>query len=65
MTQLVIFTINAIAIYLLADWALRILERRQGKQLAQRQVIFFLIFLALALISFSIIQAFSGLSQAQ
>ena len=55
--ELVVFTINAIAIYLLADWLLTLLEKRRGKVLSQRQVVFFFIFLLLALISFSVIQA--------
>lgn len=60
--ELVVFTINAIAIYLLADWLLTFLEKRRGKVLAQRQVVFFFIFLLLALISFSVIQAVFSLS---
>ncbi len=55
--ELVVFTINAITIYLLADWLVTLLENRRGKVLAQRQVLFFFIFLLLALISFSVIQA--------
>ncbi len=55
--ELVVFTINAIAIYVLADWLLTRLEKWRGKVLAQRQVLFFVIFLLLALLSFSVIQA--------
>ena len=55
--ELVLFATNAIVIYMLAAWAVRVLEKRRGKILAQRQVIFFLIFLTLALISFSVIEA--------
>lgn len=55
--EFVVFTINAIAIYLLADWLLTLLEKRRGKVLAQRQALFFFIFLSLALLSFSVIQA--------
>ena len=55
--DLVVFAINAVVIYLLADWIVRLLEKRQGKLMAQRQVVFFVVFLLLALISFSLIQA--------
>ncbi|HNP63380.1 MAG TPA: hypothetical protein PKH39_05550 [Woeseiaceae bacterium] len=55
--DLAIFAINAVVIYLLADRIVRILEKRQGKLMAQRQVVFFFVFLTLALISFSVIQA--------
>ncbi len=55
--DLVVFAINAVVIYLLADWIVRLLEKRQGRLMAQRQVVFFVVFLLLALISFSLIQA--------
>lgn len=56
MTEILIFTLNAIVIYLLADWIIRILEKRKGEILQQRQAIFFVIFLVMALISFRILQ---------
>ena len=56
MTDLILFTLNAIVIYLLADWLLRMLERRRGTPFKQRQVMFFLIFLCLALASFALMR---------
>lgn len=55
MMEIVVFTLNAIVIYLLADWAVRMMERRKGEVLKNRQVVFFLIFFALALISFNVL----------
>ena len=55
--DLVVFAINAVVIYLLADWIVRLLEKRQGRLMAQRPVVFFVVFLLLALMSFSLIQA--------
>lgn len=55
MTEILTFTGVAIAIYLASDWILRAIEKRRGDVLKQRQVIFFLIFLALALVSFKIL----------
>ncbi len=52
MTDLVLFTLNAIVIYLVSDWLVRLIEKRRGAALKQRQIIFFIIFLSLALISF-------------
>jgi len=54
--QIVLFALNAIVIYLLADWILKTIERRRGEVLKHRQVIFFGIFFALALISFRVMR---------
>lgn len=56
MMEILIFTLNAIVIYLLSDWIIRLFEKRKGEVLKQRQVIFFVVFLALALISFRVLQ---------
>jgi hypothetical protein len=52
MTDLVLFTLNAIVVYLVSDWLVRLIEKRRGGVMKQRQIIFFVIFLGLALISF-------------
>jgi len=57
-TEILIFTLNAIVIYLLADWIIRFVEAKKGEVLKQRQVIFFVVFLALALISFRLLRTF-------
>jgi len=53
--EILLFTLNAIIIYLLADWVIRTLEKRKGQVLKNRQIIFFGVFLALALISFNLL----------
>ena len=53
--EILLFTLNAIIIYLLADWVIRTLEKRKGQALKNRQIIFFVVFLALALISFNLL----------
>jgi hypothetical protein len=60
MSDLIIFTLNAIVIYFLSDWILRLIERRRGEVLKQRQVIFFVIFLGLALVSFAALRQLLG-----
>lgn len=60
MTDLIIFTLNAIVIYLVADWLVRALEGRRGEAFKQRQVVFFAIFLCLALMSFAVLRRISG-----
>lgn len=60
MTEILIFTLNAIFIYLFADWIIRKVEEKRGTVLKQRQVVFFFIFLALALLSFQILRRLFG-----
>jgi hypothetical protein len=56
MTEIVLFTLNAIVIYLVADWVVRWMAAKRGEALKNRQIIFFVIFLSLALISFRLLQ---------
>jgi len=56
LTEIFLFTLNAIVIYLIADWIVRRIEAMKGAVLKQRQVIFFAIFLVLALISFRLLR---------
>lgn len=55
MNQVIVFTLNGIVVYLLADWLVKEIERRRGAVLAQRQVWFFAIFLVLILVSFEVL----------
>ena len=57
MTELILFTLNAIVVYVAADRLLRLIEKRRGAALAQRQVVFFVIFLVLVLLSFALLRA--------
>ena len=56
MTEILIFTLNAIFIYLFSDWIIRKIEEKRGEVLKQRQVVFFFVFLVLALASFRILR---------
>ena len=56
MSELILFTLNAIVVYLLADWLVRVIEQRRGSVLKQRQVVFFAIFLVLVLTTFAILR---------
>ena len=60
MSDLILFTLNAIVIYLVSDWLVRLIEKRRGEALKQRQVIFFVIFLTLALVSFRFLKILLG-----
>ena len=56
------FTLVAIALYLVSDWLLERVEVAMGKRLEHRSIIFFAILLSLALVTFSIIQAQTGVA---
>ena len=56
MSELILFTLNAIVVYLLADWLVRLIEKRRGGVMKQRQVVFFIIFLVLVLTSFQFLR---------
>lgn len=58
--DLVYFTAVAIGVYFGADWLLERIERARGKRFENRQVVFFLIILPLALVSFWLVRALSG-----
>ena len=58
--EIVYFTVTAIALYVISDWALRRIEAVAGRQFEHRTLIFFAIILTLALLSFGIIRTFSG-----
>jgi hypothetical protein len=57
MSELILFTLNAVVIYLVSDWIVKLIDKRRGKALKQRQVVFFAVFLVLALSSFQILQS--------
>ena len=59
-SELIIFSLNAIVIYLVADGIVRLIERRRGEVLKQRQIVFFVIFLVLALVSFRLLRMLLG-----
>ena len=56
------FTLVAIVLYLVSDWLLERVELAIGKRLEHRSLIFFAILLSLALVTFSIIQAQTGVA---
>jgi hypothetical protein len=60
MSELILFSLNAVVVYLVSDWLVRLIERRQGKVLKQRQVVFFVIFLVLVMTSSHILRTLLG-----
>lgn len=58
--QILYFTLTAILLYLAADWILNRIEAAAGRRLEYRSIIFFAVFLGMALSSFALIRHFSG-----
>jgi predicted PurR-regulated permease PerM len=61
--EIIWFTLTAAMLYLVSDWIIRQIEKRRGQPLANRSVVFFLIFLPLVLITFELIQRFGQSAQ--
>ncbi len=58
--EFVYFTVAAIGLYFFADWLLDRIERRLGRRLEQRSLIFFAILLTSALVAFALIRGLLG-----
>jgi cytoskeletal protein RodZ len=54
--QILYYTLAGVILYVVSDWILKQLERRRGRVFEHRTLIFFGILLALALLSFQLIQ---------
>ena len=62
MNAAIYFTLAAIVLYLLSDWLLQRLELRVGHRLQHRSLVFFVILLVLALLSFAGVRGLDGFS---
>lgn len=56
MSEVLLFTIVAVGLYFTTDWVIRLIEERRGEPLANRSMVFFVIILVLAVVSFEVIQ---------
>jgi hypothetical protein len=53
--EIIYFTLVAIGLYFASDWMLDRIESARGRQFENRSVIFFVIILVLAVVSFQIL----------
>ena len=58
--QYLMYTITAVILYLLADWMLNQIEIAVGNRLKYRSVVFFVIIMVMALISFNLLDQMFG-----
>jgi hypothetical protein len=54
--EAVYYTITGVVLYLLADWILRSVEARAGRIFQHRTLIFFVLLLSMALVTFAVIR---------
>ena len=54
--EAVYFTITGVVLYLLADRILRVIETRAGRIFEHRTLIFFVVLLSMALVTFAVIR---------
>lgn len=55
-----VYTVVAIGLYFASDWILDRIEVRRGRRFEQRTLVFFLILVTLALVSFALIRRLLG-----
>jgi phosphotransferase system glucose/maltose/N-acetylglucosamine-specific IIC component len=53
----VYYTLAAIILYLAADWILRRLEQRAGRVFEHRTLVFFVLLLSMALVTFAFLRS--------
>lgn len=56
--EILLFTATAMALYVISDSILKAIEKKQGKLLPNRSVIFFIIIAVLSTITFELMQTF-------
>jgi hypothetical protein len=54
--EAVYYTVTGIVLYLVADWIVRTLEARAGRLFEHRTLVFFVLLLTMALVSFAAIR---------
>ena len=60
MMESVYFTLTAVVLYVVSDWALQRVEGALGRRLENRSLVFFAILLGLSLVSFSLIRVLTS-----
>jgi len=55
--EILVFSLNAIFVYLFSDWLIRKLEEKRGAALKYRQLVFFVIFLVLVMLTFQLMKS--------
>jgi hypothetical protein len=60
--DIALFAVTGIVVYLLSDWIVKAIDKGRAEPLQNRQIIFFIIFFGLVLLSFEMLKYFGAAS---
>ena len=60
--DIALFAVTGIVVYLLSDWIVKAIDKGRAEPLQNRQIIFFIIFFGLILLSFEMLKYFGAAS---
>jgi hypothetical protein len=58
--DIALFAVTGIVVYLLSDWIVKAIDKGRAEPLQNRQIIFFIIFFGLILLSFEMLKYFGA-----
>jgi hypothetical protein len=58
--DIALFAVTGIVVYLLSDWIVKAIDKGRAEPLQNRQIIFFIIFFGLVLLSFEMLKYFGA-----
>jgi surface polysaccharide O-acyltransferase-like enzyme len=56
--DIALFSVTGLIVYLLSDWIVKMIDERRTEPLQNRQIIFFIVFFGLILLSFEALKIF-------
>jgi len=60
--DIALFAVTGIGVYLVSDWVIKAIDKGRAEPLQNRQIIFFIIFFGLIVLSFEALKYFAGAS---
>lgn len=60
--DIALFGVTGILVYFVSDWAVKAIDKSRAEPLQNRQIIFFIIFFGLIVLSFEALKYFGGAS---
>jgi hypothetical protein len=60
--DIALFAVTGVVVYVLSDWIVKTIDKSRAEPLQNRQIIFFIIFFGLVLLSFEMLKYFGAAS---
>ena len=60
--DIALFAVTGVVVYVLSDWIVKTIDKSRAEPLRNRQIIFFIIFFGLILLSFEMLKYFGAAS---